>query len=40
MVGKIENYLKSKRKKSPILFVLIDSEASNIKLAVELAKKI
>ena len=39
MVGKIENYLKSKRKKSPILFVLIDSEASNIKLAVELAKK-
>ena len=39
MIGKIENYLKSKRKKSPILFVLIDSEASNIKLAVELAKK-
>jgi len=39
MVGKIENYLKSKRKKSPILFVLIDSEASNIKAAVELAKK-
>ena len=39
MVGKIENYLKSRRKKSPILFVLIDSEASNIKLAVELAKK-
>ena len=39
MVGKIENYLKSKRKKSPILFVLIDSEASNIKSAVELAKK-
>jgi len=39
MVGKIENYLKSRRKKSPILFVLIDSEASNIKSAVELAKK-
>ena len=39
MVGKIENYLNSRRKKSPILFVLIDSEASNIKLAVELAKK-
>ena len=31
--------MKSKRKKSPILFVLIDSEASNIKSAVELAKK-
>ena len=39
MVGKSENYLKSKRKKSPILFVLIDSEASNIKSAAELAKK-
>ena len=38
MVGKVEKLLLSRRKKSPIIFVLIDSEASNIKSSVKLAK--
>ena len=38
MSGKVEKLLKSRRKKSPIVFVLIDSEASNIKSSIKLAK--
>ena len=38
MTGKVENYLKNKRKKSPVIFTLIDSEASNIKSSIKLAK--
>ena len=38
MVGKVEKLLLSRRKKSPVVFVLIDSEVSNIKSSVKLAK--
>ena len=38
MSGKVENLLKNKRKKSPVVFVMIDSEVSNIKSSVKLAK--
>ena len=38
MVGKVEKLLLSRRKKSPVVFVLIDSEVSNIKSSVNLAK--
>ena len=38
MSGKVENLLKNRRKKGPVVFVLIDSEASNIKSSVKLAK--
>ena len=38
MSGKVENLLKNRRKKGPVVFVLIDSEASNIKSTVKLAK--
>ena len=38
MSGKVEKLLISKRKKGPIIFVLIDSEVSNIKSSVKLAK--
>ena len=38
MSGKVEKLLKSRRKKSPVVFVLIDSEASNIKSSIKLAK--
>ena len=38
MTGKVENYLKNRRKKSPVIFTLIDSEASNIKSSIKLAK--
>ena len=34
----LENLLKNRRKKGPVVFVLIDSEASNIKSSVKLAK--
>ena len=39
MVGKVEKLLLSRRKKSPVIFVLIDSEVSNIKSSVKLAKE-
>ena len=38
MSGKVENLLKNRRKKGPVVFVLIDSEVSNIKSSVKLAK--
>ena len=38
MSGKVENLLKNRRKKGPVVFVLIDSEASNINSSVKLAK--
>ena len=38
MSGKVEKSLISKRKNGPIIFVLIDSEVSNIKSSVKLAK--
>ena len=38
MSGKVENLLKNRRKKDPVVFVLIDSEVSNIKSSVKLAK--
>ena len=40
MTGKVEESLISERKKSPLLFVLIDSEASQIDSAVKLAKSV
>ncbi len=42
MIGRVETYLKSelKKKKSALLFVLIDSEVSNINSSVKLAKKV
>ena len=40
MTGKVEELLISERKKSPLLFVLIDSEASQIDSAVKLAKDV
>ena len=38
MVGKVEKLLLSRSKKSPVVFVLIDSEVSNIKSSIKLAK--
>ena len=38
MSGKVENLLKNRRKKGPVVFVLIDSEVSNTKSSVKLAK--
>ena len=38
MSGKVENLLKNRRKKGPVVFVLIDSEVSNIKSSEKLAK--
>lgn len=42
MIGRVETYLKSelKKKKSALLFVLIDSEVSNINSSVKLAKDV
>ena len=40
MTGKVEELLLSERKKSPLLFVLIDSEVSQIDSAVKLAKDV
>ena len=42
MMGRVETYLKSelKKKKSALLFVLIDSEVSNINSSVKLAKDV
>ena len=40
MTGKVEELLKSEREKSPLLFVLIDSEVSQIDSAVKLAKNV
>jgi len=42
MAGRVELYLKSqlKKKKTALLFVLIDSEASNIKSSIKLAKDV
>jgi len=42
MTDSVESYLKSelKKKKSTLLFVLIDSEVSNIKSSVKLAKNV
>jgi len=42
MMGRVETYLKSelKKKKSALLFVLIDSEVSNIDSSVKLAKDV
>lgn len=41
MTGRVETNLKSQLvKKSALLFVLIDSEVSNVKLAVKLAKEV
>ncbi len=42
MTDSVESYLKSelKKKKSALLFVLIDSEVSNIKSSVNLAKDV
>ena len=40
MTGKVEETLLSERKKSPLLFVLIDSEVSQIDSAVKLAKNV
>lgn len=42
MMGRVETYLKSeiKKKKSALLFVLIDSEVSNINSSVKLAKNV
>ena len=40
MTGKVEETLLSERKKSPLLFVLIDSEVSQIDSAVKLAKDV
>ena len=42
MIGRVETYLKSelKKKKSALLFVLIDSEVSNISPSVKLAKEV
>ena len=42
MLGRVETFLKSelKKKKSALLFVLIDSEVSNISSSVKLAKEV
>lgn len=42
MTGRVETYLKSqlKKKKTTLLFVLIDSEISNIRTSVKLAKDV
>ncbi len=42
MTDTVESYLKGelKKKKSALLFVLIDSEVSNIKSSVKLAKDV
>ena len=42
MIGRVETFLKSelKKKKSALLFVLIDSEVSNISSSVKLAKDV
>lgn len=41
MTGKVENYLKSElKKKKSLIFVLIDSEVSNLNASVKLAKKV
>ena len=42
MIGRVETFLKSelKKKKSALLFVLIDSEVSNINSSVKLAKDV
>ena len=40
MTGKVEELLISERKNSPLLFVLIDSEVSQIDSAVKLAKDV
>ena len=40
MTGKVEELLKSERAKSPLLFVLIDSEVSQMDSAVKLAKNV
>jgi len=41
MAGRVETNLKSQLvKKSALLFVLIDSEASNVNSAVNLAKEV
>ena len=42
MTGRVESYLNSqlKKKKSALLFVLIDSEVSNIKNSIKLAKDV
>ena len=42
MIGRVETYLKSelKKKKSALIFVLIDSEVSNINSSVKLAKEV
>jgi len=42
MTGRVESYLQSqlKKKKTALLFVLIDSEVSNIKSSIKLAKDV
>jgi phosphoglycerol geranylgeranyltransferase len=40
MAGRVEENLKSQLKKKPALFVLIDSEVSNINSATKLAKEV
>lgn len=40
MTGRVENFLKSERKKKSLLFVLIDSEVSNIDSSVKIAKEV
>jgi len=42
MTGRVETYLKSqlKKKKTTLLFVLIDSDISNIRTSVKLAKEV
>jgi phosphoglycerol geranylgeranyltransferase len=40
MTGKVENYLNKIKEKKPSIFVLIDSEVSQIKTAVKLAKDV
>ena len=42
MVGRIENYLQTqlKKKKSALIFVLIDSEVSSMNSSVKLAKEV
>lgn len=42
MIGRVETYLKSelKKRKSALLFVLIDSEISNINSSIKLAKDV
>lgn len=42
MIGRVETYLKSelKKKKSALIFILIDSEVSNINSSIKLAKEV